>query len=145
MRASNSTGTTMSYRREKLEEQIHRIVSDLLIREIKDPRIGFATVTGVELARDYSAAKIDISVLGDPRAMRKTLEGLKSATPYVQHRVGKSLGIRVTPKISFFLDSSLIEGVNMVDLLNRLEEKEMKHEGEPENLEGDGGGASDDK
>ncbi len=145
MRASNSTGTTMSYRREKLEEQIHRIVSDLLIREIKDPRIGFATVTGVELARDYSAAKIGISVLGDPRAMRKTLEGLKSATPYVQHRVGKSLGIRVTPKISFFLDSSLIEGVNMVDLLNRLEEKEMKHEGEPENLEGDGGGASDDK
>lgn len=135
----------MSYRREKLEEQIHRIVSDLLIREIKDPRIGFATVTGVELAGDYSTAKIGISVLGDPRAMRKTLEGLKSATPYVQHRVGKSLGIRVTPKISFFLDSSLVEGVNMVDLLNKLEEKEMKHEGGTENGDGDGGVASDDE
>ncbi len=135
----------MSYRREKLEEQIHRIVSDLLIREIKDPRIGFATVTGVELAGDYSTAKIGISVLGDPRAMRKTLEGLKSATPYVQHRVGKSLGIRVTPKISFFLDSSLVEGVNMVDLLNKLEEKEIKHEGGPENNEGDGDVASDDE
>jgi len=135
----------MSYRREKLEEQIHRIVSDLLIREIKDPRIGFATVTGVELAGDYSTAKIGISVLGDPRDMRKTLEGLKSATPYVQHRVGKSLGIRVTPKISFFLDSSLVEGVNMVDLLNKLEEKEIKHEGGPENNEGDGDVASDDE
>lgn len=119
----------MHYRKEKLEEQIKRIVSELLIREIKDPRIGFATITGVELAKDYSTAKIGISVLGDPRDMRKTLEGLKSATPYVQHRVGKSLGMRNTPKISFFLDSSLADGVNMVNLLNTLEEAEAKREG----------------
>jgi len=129
----------MSYRREKLEEQIKRIVSELLVKgEIKDPRIGFATLTGVELARDYSTAKIGISVLGDPRDIRKTLEGLKSATPYIQHRVGKSLGIRITPKISFFLDSSLVEGVNMVDLLNRLEEKEKKDHDQRE-----GGGERD--
>ncbi len=133
----------MSYRREKLEEQIKRIVSELLIRDIKDPRIGFATVTGVELARDYSAAKIGISVLGDPRAMRKTLEGLQSATPYLQHRVGKSLGIRVTPRISFFLDSSLVEGVNMVNLLNTLEETEKKHEGADEPGEGHDGEPDD--
>ena len=118
----------MHYRKERLEEQIKRIVSELLIREIKDPRIGFATITGVELAKDYSTAKIGISVLGDPRDMRKTLEGLKSATPYVQHRVGKSLGMRNTPKVSFFLDSSLADGVNMVNLLNTLEEAESKHE-----------------
>jgi ribosome-binding factor A len=132
--------TTMSYRREKLEEQIKRIVSELLVRgEIKDPRIGFATVTGVELAKDYSTAKIGVSVLGDPRDLRKTLEGLKSATPYIQHRVGKSLGIRVTPKISFFLDSSLVEGVNMVDLLNRLEDTEKKeHEQHESGGEQDG-------
>ena len=129
----------MSYRREKLEEQIKRIVSELLVKgEIKDPRIGFATLTGVELARDYSTAKIGISVLGDPRDIRKTLEGIKSATPYIQHRVGKSLGIRITPKISFFLDSSLVEGVNMVDLLNRLEEKEKKDHDQRE-----GGGERD--
>ncbi len=133
--------TTMGYRREKLEEQIKRIVSELLVRgEIKDPRIGFATVTGVDLAKDYSAAKIGISVLGDPRDIRKTLEGLKSATPYIQHRVGKSLGIRVTPKLSFFLDSSLVEGVNMVDLLNKLEEKEKKdHDQRESGGEQDGG------
>ncbi len=118
----------MSYRREKLEEQIKRIVSELLIREIKDPRIGFATVTGVELAKDYSTAKIGISVLGDPHDIRKTLEGLQSATPYIQHWVGKGLGIRVTPRITFFLDSSLAEASNMVNLLNRLEESEKKDE-----------------
>ncbi len=107
----------------------------MLIREIKDPRIGFATVTGVELAKDYSTAKIGISVLGDPRDIRKTLEGLQSATAYIQHRVGKSLSIRVTPRISFFLDSSLVEGVNMVNLLNTLEESEKRHDGQQESGE----------
>jgi ribosome-binding factor A len=116
----------MSYRKQKLEEQIRRIVSELLIREIKDPRIGFATITGVELDKDYSTAKIGVSVLGDPRDLRKTLEGLQSAAPYIQHRVGKSLSIRVTPKISFYLDSSIAEGTRMVSLLNRLEEAEGK-------------------
>ncbi len=100
----------MAYRREKLEEQIKRIVSELLIREIKDPRIGFATITGVELSKDYSQAKIGVSVLGDPRELRKTMEGLNSALPYIQHRTGKALGIRVIPKLSFFPDSSIADG-----------------------------------
>jgi ribosome-binding factor A len=114
----------MSYRKEKLEEQIRRIVSELLIKEIKDPRIGFATITGVELAKDYSTAKIGVSVLGDPRDIRKTLEGVQSATPYIQHRVGKSLSIRITPKISFYLDSSIADATRMVNILNTLEEAE---------------------
>jgi ribosome-binding factor A len=118
----------MSYRKERLEEQIKRIISELLIREIKDPRIGFATITGVELAKDFSTAKIGISVLGNPRDIRKTLEGIQSATPYIQHRVGKSLSIRITPKLTFFLDSSICESTEMVDLLNKLEESEGKKE-----------------
>lgn len=111
----------MSHRKEKIQEQIHRLVSDLLIRDIKDPRIGFATVTSVELNGDWTQAMIGISVLGEPRDMRKTLEGLNSATAYIQHRVGKGLGIRSTPRISFFLDSSIADGVRMVGLLNKLE------------------------
>ena len=125
----------MSYRKEKLEEQIKRIISELLIREIKDPRIGFATITGVELAKDFSAAKVGISVLGNPRDIRKTLEGIQSATPYIQHRVGKALRIRITPKLTFFPDPSISESTQMVDLLNRLEESERKKE-EPSQTEG---------
>lgn len=120
----------MSYRKEKLEEQIRRIVSELLIREIKDPRIGFATITGVELAKDYSTARIGVSVLGDPHDLRKTLEGIQSATPFIQHRVGKSLSIRITPKLSFYLDSSIAEGTRIVNILNTLEESERKKEDE---------------
>lgn len=121
----------MGYRKEKLEEQIRRIVSELLIREIKDPRIGFATITGVELAKDYSTARIGVSVLGEPRDLRKTFEGIQSATPFIQHRVGKSLSIRITPKILFYLDSSIAEGTRMVNILNTLEEAERgsEHDG----------------
>ena len=118
----------MSYRKEKLEGQIKRIVSELLIKEIKDPRIGFATISSVELSKDLARANIGISVLGDPRDIRKTLEGLNSAKPYIQHRVGKSLSIRLTPKLNFFLDSSIAEGTRMVHLLNSLEESEHKEE-----------------
>jgi ribosome-binding factor A len=127
---------TMSYRKEKLEELIKRIVSELLIKEIKDPRIGFTTITSVEISKDLSRAKIGISVLGDARDLRKTVEGLNSATPYIQHRVGKSLSIRVTPRISFFLDSSIAEGTRMVHLLNSLEQSEQKDKNEDD---GNGG------
>jgi ribosome-binding factor A len=118
----------MSYRKEKLEGQIKRIVSELLIKEIKDPRIGFATITSVELSKDLARANIGISILGDPRDIRKSLEGLNSAKPYIQHRVGKSLSIRLTPKLNFFLDSSIAEGTRMVHLLNSLEQSERKEE-----------------
>jgi len=125
----------MAYRKEKLEEQIKRIISELLIREIKDPRIGFATITGVELSKDHSVAKVGVSVLGDPRELRKTMEGLTSALPYIQHRMVKALGIRVIPKISFFLDSSIVDGVNMVNLLDKLEESESRGHADGKNDE----------
>ncbi len=115
----------------------------MLIRDIKDPRIGFATITGVELSKDYSDAKIGISVLGEPRDVRKTLEGIRSATPYIQHRLGKQLSIRVTPKLFFYLDSSIAEGVRMVDMIDGLEYSDAE-KGE-ENGENDGGDTPDDE
>jgi ribosome-binding factor A len=116
----------MAYRKQKLEEQIKRLVSELMIKEIKDPRIGFATLTGVDLNKDMSLARIGVSVFGDPRDLRKTIEGLNSAKNFIQHRVSKALEIRTSPRIEFYLDSSLSEGVRMVgkieDLVARDEE-----------------------
>ena len=111
----------MAYRREKLEEQIKRIVSELFIREIKDPRIGFVTITGVQLSSDYTLARIGISILGDARDMRKTMEGLQSAKGFIQSRTGKALQLRITPKIEFYPDSSIADGVKMVSLLESLQ------------------------
>jgi ribosome-binding factor A len=118
----------MAYRKEKLEHQIRRLISELLIKELKDPRIGFATITEVTLNNDFTQARVGVSVLGDPRDIRKSWEGINSAKGFIQKRIGKLLSIRHIPKIEFFLDSSIADGVEMVNLLNKLENEENSTE-----------------
>jgi len=108
----------MKYRKDRLEELIKRIVSEIILRELKDPRIGFTTITGVELNRDLSEAKIGVSILGSSTEVRKSMEGIRSSSGYVQKLLGKELKIRNVPRVYFFLDKSVEEGV---DLVNRIE------------------------
>ncbi len=117
------------YRKQKLEGEILRIIGDSLLKEIKDPRIGFATVTRVTINRDYTIADVGISVIGDEKEKRKSIAGLESAAGFIQHIVGKALKMRNTPRIRFHLDTSIEEGIRMVDVLNKLEEEES---GEPD-------------
>jgi ribosome-binding factor A len=114
----------MAYRKEKLEEQIKRLISELIIKEIKDPRIGFVSLTGVSLSNDKKSAKVGISVIGSNKERRSTFEGLKSATGFIQYRVGKAIKLRNTPKITFFLDNSISEAVDMVNFLENLVDEE---------------------
>ncbi|MBN1531121.1 MAG: 30S ribosome-binding factor RbfA [Spirochaetes bacterium] len=134
----------MAYRKEKLEEQIKRLVSEILIRDIKDPRIGFVTLTGVELNADYSVASIGVSVLGDERELRRSLEGLESARGYIQSRVGKAMRLRHTPKFDFFPDSSIAEGVRMVGLLDSLESEDSAERASGDELPGEDEAAEED-
>ncbi len=108
----------MKHRKDRLEELIKRIVSEIIFRELKDPRIGFVTVTGVELSKDLAEAKIGISILGSSTDVRKSMEGIRSSSGYVQKLLGKELKIRNVPRVHFFLDKSVEEGV---ELVNRIE------------------------
>lgn len=108
----------MKHRKDRLEELIKRIVSEIIFRELKDPRIGFVTVTGVELSKDLAEAKIGISILGTSTEVRKSMEGIRSSSGYVQMLLGKELKIRSVPRVHFFLDKSVEEGV---ELVNRIE------------------------
>ena len=110
----------MSYRKEKIENQIKRIISELLIKEIKDPRIGFLSITNIDLSKDYSVARVGISVLGTKKEMRNSLAGINSAKGFIQHKLGKNLHIRQIPKLMFYLDSSVADSVEMVSLLEQL-------------------------
>jgi ribosome-binding factor A len=110
----------MKYRKDRLEELIKRIVSDIFLKEVKDPRIGFLTFTGVELNKDYSEARIGVSFLGSSTDVRKGMEGIRSSSGYVQKLLGKELKIRNTPRVYFFLDKSVQEGVEMVSRLENL-------------------------
>lgn len=110
----------MKYRKDRLEELIKRIVSEIIFRELKDPRIGFITITGVELNKDYSEAKIGVSILGSSTDVRKSMEGIRSSSGYVQKLLGKELKIRNLPRVYFYLDKSVEEGVDMVNMINNL-------------------------
>ncbi len=110
----------MAYRKEKLEELIKRKTGDFIMKEIKDPRIGFASITKVELSKDLATAKIGVSVLGSPKEIRKTLEGLRSASGYIQHYLGKEISIRFVPRIEFQLDGSIAESARMCGIIDGL-------------------------
>lgn len=110
----------MKYRKDRLEELIKRIVSEIIFRELKDPRIGFVTITGVELSRDLGEAKIGISILGSSTEVRKSMEGIRSSSGYVQKLLGKELKIRSVPRVHFFLDKSVEEGVELVSRIETL-------------------------
>ncbi|MEW6525268.1 MAG: 30S ribosome-binding factor RbfA [Spirochaetota bacterium] len=117
----------MGFRKQKLETQIKKLVGTLIVTEIKDPRIGFVTVTNVELSKDYAYADVYVSVLGDENTKKKSLAGLQSARGFIQFRVGKALSIRTIPEIRFHLDTSIEEGVDMVNLLEKLEKESSKN------------------
>lgn len=110
----------MKYRKDRLEELIKRIVADIFLKEVKDPRIGFVTFTGVELSKDYSEARIGVSFLGSSTDVRKGMEGIRSSSGYVQKLLGKELKMRNSPRVYFYIDKSVQEGVDMVNKINNL-------------------------
>ncbi len=111
------------YRKEKLEAEIRRVIADTFLKEIKDPRIGFLTVTGVKLSKDYTTARVGISVIGDDREKKLSLAGAESAAGYIQHIVGKAIRMRVVPRIFFQLDSSIEDGMRVTGLIDGLSSK----------------------
>ncbi len=116
------------YRKERLEKEIRVIVADALLKEVKDPRIGFATVTKVKLNKDKTTVLIYVSVMGDEKTKKKSMIGLNSAKGFFQFKIGREMKIRNTPRIIFELDSSIEEGVNMVNTINKIEEERIKKE-----------------
>jgi len=136
----------MKYRKDRLEELIKRIVSEIIMRELKDPRIGFVTITGVELNKDYTEAKIGVSILGSSTDVRKSMEGIRSSSGFVQKLLGKELKIRNLPRVYFYLDKSVEEGVDMVNMIHNLpgvidskdsKDEELKKEDEDSNSDGE--------
>ena len=92
----------------------------LLQRELKDPRIGFATITGVDVTSDFKYAKIYVSVLGTPEEKRDTMAALTSSRGFVRRELASRMTIRFVPEITFKLDESIEYSDNINRLLNDL-------------------------
>jgi ribosome-binding factor A len=107
-------------RSERLGELILAEVSDLVAREIKDPRIGFVTFTRVQLSDDLRFTKIFASILGSEEEKARTLQGLSSATGYIRRHLGRVLRLRYTPELTFLADESLAQGAKIAQLLRQI-------------------------
>jgi len=108
------------WRQDQLGEVITHELSDLIRTRMKDPRIGFASITDVEVSADLRHAKVFVSVLGDEPEQRATLAALSHASGFLRHELAQRLTIRYTPDIAFRLDESIARGVHMIDLINKV-------------------------
>lgn len=111
-------------RQERLADQIRTEVAGMIAGELSDPRIGFATLTRVELSGDLRHARVLVSVLGSEEDQVKTLEGLSSAAGYVRRQLGKRLRLRRTPELVFVLDHGVEESLKIESLLQELKRED---------------------
>jgi ribosome-binding factor A len=102
-----------------VNEAILQVLSDAL-RTLKDPRIGFVTVTGVQATRDLKHATVYVSVLGSESEQKRTLEGLQAAHGVLQAAVGRELRLRRTPVLAFEYDPSVERGVRLTQMIDEL-------------------------
>ena len=107
----------MSVRANRVGEQMKKELGEIIGRKIKDPRIGFVTVTDVQVTGDLQQAKVYISVLGDERKRENTLLGLAKAKGFIRSEIGQRIRLRKTPEILFEFDESIDYG-NHIETLS---------------------------
>ncbi|MFH0771011.1 MAG: 30S ribosome-binding factor RbfA [Candidatus Omnitrophota bacterium] len=119
----------MGVRPERIASQMKEYVSSIVYEEIKDPRIGFITVTRIEVTPDLRNAKIFFSVFGDKEDKQRALEGLNSAAGYIRKSLAEKLGTRFTPELLFRLDESAEYSIHLNEIFDKIKkEKEDKDE-----------------
>jgi ribosome-binding factor A len=107
---------------------VQKVLSSLISREIKDPRINpMTSVVAVEVSPDLKTARVYISVLGDEASKESTRLGLKSAASYMRGQLAKTLNLRNTPELTFYIDNSIEYGVNMSKLIDEVNRKQREN------------------
>lgn len=117
----------MSLRPNRVGEQMKKELSDIIGRKIKDPRIGFVTVTDVQVTGDLQQAKVYISVLGDEQQREDTLKGLAKAKGFIRSEIGQRIRLRKTPEIQFEFDESIDYGNRIETIIHEIN-KQSNHE-----------------
>lgn len=115
--------TAGGWRVDRVADQIRSEVAEIITGELKDPRIGFATVTRVEVSHDLHHARIWVAVLGDEAAQLRAVGGLSSAAGYVRHEIAHRLRLRRAPELTFLLDRGLEESSRIDKLLQGLKDE----------------------
>jgi ribosome-binding factor A len=104
-------------RMRRVDEAMRAVLSDAISKDLKDPRIGFVTVTGVKTSPDLRHARVYVSVLGDDSVRDASIEGLRSAHGFLQRRVATELTLKHTPALVFEYDESVDRGMRITELI----------------------------
>jgi ribosome-binding factor A len=125
----------MNLRATRVGEQMKKELSDIIGRKLKDPRIGFVTVTDVRVTGDLQQAKVYISVLGDEEQRQNTLKGLEKAKGFIRSEIGQRIRLRKTPEIFFEIDESIEYGNRIEQLIRQISTEQEDEKKEDDNKE----------
>ena len=109
----------------RLADQIQRDLADMIRREVKDPRVGLVTITGVEVSRDLSHAKVYVSSLAAEDTHHVTVEALQHAAGFLRARLGHALRVRQVPELHFVYDESVARGIRLSQLIDAAVESDQ--------------------
>lgn len=115
-------------RTQRVSQEMQKEIAIILQREVKDPRVGMATVSGVEVSRDLAYAKVFVTFLNDnqPEQIKIGIKALQDASGYIRVLLGKAMRLRVVPELTFAYDNSLVEGMRMSNLVTNV----LRHDAE---------------
>lgn len=110
---------------DRIEEQLRIELSEIIEREIQDPRIGLTTVTAVKVSPDLRHARVFVDMLGDEKDRKKSIEGLRSAASYARRSLSKRLHhLKRIPELTFDYDESIAKGIRIEELLDQIKHEE---------------------
>jgi len=115
----------MSNRIPIVAQQIKQIISEIVFKQVKDPRVGFVTVSRVKLSNDLREALVFISVLGTEKQKQDTMKALKRATGFIQYNLGREMSLKFTPHIKFKYDSSLDHAFHIDEVIKEIKKGEI--------------------
>ncbi len=118
----------MSQRKERVAQRIKEEISNIIHDKIKDPRIGFLTITKVELTNDLRIAKVFYSVLGEDDKKKEAREGLASAIKYIRKLLGEAIELRYTPEVMFKLDTTTEYNLHIGKIFEKIEKERLEKE-----------------
>jgi ribosome-binding factor A len=110
-------------RMRRVDEAVREVLSDAVTRDLKDPRVGFVTVTDVKTSADLRHARVYVSVLGSDTEQSATIDGLQSAHGYLQARVARQLKMKHTPQLDFILDDTAQKADRLERMLAEMDQE----------------------
>lgn len=105
---------------QRIDHEIQRVLGTLISQELKDPRLGFTTVTRVEITQDLKHAKVFVSVIGDRHVAKQTMDALDHAARFLRGELGREVKLRYTPELQFVEDRSTERAINLSETLREV-------------------------